>query len=69
MKYQKKVLTKLIYHEDDEGIKAYFEERARLSELLLHEEVYWKQRAKMFWIKEGDTNSRFFHAHALKRRN
>ncbi|OMO54874.1 reverse transcriptase [Corchorus capsularis] len=35
------------------------------------EEVMWRQRAKMSWLKEGDRNSRFFHSVAThrKRRN
>lgn len=54
--------------EDEAGVQSYFEEREKLNELLMHEEVYWKQRAKMFWLSESDINSRFFHAQALKRK-
>ncbi|XP_074341995.1 uncharacterized protein LOC141679392 [Apium graveolens] len=65
---QKEVLNSLVNREDDAGVKLYFEEREKLNELLLHEEVYWKQRAKTFWLQEGDANSRYFHAQASKRR-
>lgn len=58
----------MVNSEDGKGIAAYFEERGRLNELLKHEEVYWKQRAQMFWLMEGDTNSRFFHTQASKRK-
>ncbi|XP_074327330.1 uncharacterized protein LOC141665251 [Apium graveolens] len=68
VKQQKEVLNSLLNREDNDGVATYFEERERLNELLLHEEVYWKQRAKFFWLKEGDTNSRFFHNQATKRK-
>ena len=38
--------------------------RVQLSKLLLQEEQYWKQRAKFFWLAEGDSNTRFFHSMA-----
>lgn len=41
---------------DDESVKHYFEEKDKLHQLLLHEETYWKQRAKVFWLEEGDYN-------------
>lgn len=36
--------------------------------LLLHEETYWKQRAKNYWLAEGDANTKFFHATASTRK-
>ncbi|CAJ2637965.1 unnamed protein product [Trifolium pratense] len=33
----------------------------RHATLLVQEEGYWKQRAKMHWLQEGDLNTRFFH--------
>lgn len=63
---QKKIPNKLMYREDEDGIHVYFKERARLNELLLHEEVYWKQKAKTSWLKEGDANTNFFHAQVSK---
>ena len=42
--------------------------RRNLNELLYEEELYWGQRAKAHWLKEGDRNTKFFHAHASERR-
>lgn len=39
-----------------------------LASLLLQEDIYWKQRSKIFWLKEGDTNNKFFHAATSTRR-
>ncbi|KAL8094028.1 hypothetical protein AgCh_035786 [Apium graveolens] len=68
VKSQKEVLNSLVDREDEVGVKMYFEERDKLNELLLHEEMYWKQRAKIFWLKDGDANTKFFHAQATKRK-
>lgn len=68
VKNQKENLHKFTDREDEKGIQAYFEEREKLNELLLHGEVYWKQRVKTFWLKEGDANTKFFHAQATKRK-
>ena len=35
-----------------------------LAKLLEDEELYWKQRAKAFWLENGDLNTKFFHAQA-----
>lgn len=35
---------------------------------LLHDrEVHWKQRSKVFWLKEGDSNTQIFHAMATNK--
>ncbi|KAL8148455.1 hypothetical protein AgCh_005720 [Apium graveolens] len=39
---QKKALDNLKDREDNDGIQAYFSEKAKLEELLLQEETYWK---------------------------
>ncbi|KAM5560293.1 hypothetical protein ABKV19_021457 [Rosa sericea] len=40
----------------------------RLNELLRREESFWRQRAKIFWLSDGDLNTKFFHQRASNRR-
>ena len=37
-----------------------------LAKLLEQEEMFWKQRAKKFWLQGDDRNTRYFHASVLK---
>ena len=53
---------------DSEGVAEFTEARNQYNELLLSHEVFWKQRAKSLWLKEGDQNTRCFHALALARK-
>lgn len=68
IKKHKEVLGSLVDRTDKATVKQYFIEKTALNDLLLHEEVYWKQRAKILWLAEGDDNIRFFHANASSRR-
>ncbi|XP_074374650.1 uncharacterized protein LOC141715063 [Apium graveolens] len=68
VKNQKEIINAWVNRSDEEGVKRYFEETKKLDELLYHEKLHCKQRAKTSWLTEGDTNSKFFHAATSKRK-
>ena len=39
-----------------------------LHDLLLQEEIIWKQRSRITWLQHGDRNTRFFHTMASFRK-
>ncbi|KAF2301217.1 hypothetical protein GH714_020887 [Hevea brasiliensis] len=41
--------------------------KSKFLDLLRRKESYWRQRAKEFWLKEGDQNTKFFHRKATIR--
>ncbi|KAH9790374.1 reverse transcriptase domain-containing protein [Citrus sinensis] len=53
---------------DTEGLMEFTEVRKRYNELLHSHGIFWKQRAKALWLKEGDLNSRYFHSLASTRK-
>ncbi|GAU16642.1 hypothetical protein TSUD_325920 [Trifolium subterraneum] len=57
----------LFTFKNEEASMQYQELSERHATLLIQEEGYWKQRAKMHWLQEGDMNTRFFHMSATAR--
>ncbi|CAJ2665105.1 unnamed protein product [Trifolium pratense] len=54
-------------NQGEEESKRFQECSDKHATLLVQEEGYWKQRAKMHWLQEGDLNTRFFHMSASVR--
>lgn len=40
----------------------------KMSRLLAQDDAYWRQRAKTHWYRDGDRNTKFFHASASARK-
>ncbi|RVW46188.1 Transposon TX1 uncharacterized 149 kDa protein [Vitis vinifera] len=43
--------------------------KGELEELILRDEIHWRQKARVKWVKEGDCNTKFYHKVANGRRN
>ncbi|KAH1090723.1 hypothetical protein J1N35_017980 [Gossypium stocksii] len=43
------------------------EVRDELENVLDHEDLLWKQKARCDWLNLGDRNMKFFHSHTIKR--
>lgn len=64
-KEQLKILQLEEEHPDGEQIQSLQQEANGLIE---QEEMHWRQWAKEHWLKNGDRNSKFFHASVTQRR-
>lgn len=53
---------------DPVSVERYKEETKGYVEFLKQKEEYWRQRAKLHWLRETDQNSKFFHVKASVRK-
>jgi len=53
---------------DSNNIQHFNELRNHMTRLLIQEDAFWRQRAKTHWLKDGDLNTKFFHAAASSRK-
>lgn len=65
---QRKEVAKYMDCIDDDSVRQYFIERDRMNDILLQEEIYLKQRAKVVWLAEEDSNSKYYHATTTARK-
>lgn len=58
-------LSKLVEVErDDMNLAEMIDTKIQLNFENKKDEYYWKQRARLNWLKYGDRNTAFFHSHA-----
>ncbi|KAA3459207.1 reverse transcriptase [Gossypium australe] len=62
-------IQKALYHTDSSFLaKQEMEVRDELENVLNHEELLWRQKARCDWLHLGDRNTKFFHSCTIKRR-
>ncbi|KAL8124753.1 hypothetical protein AgCh_012418 [Apium graveolens] len=64
----KNIMRRAKGRRDNNSVKEYQEASNRLNEIYNQQEVFWRQRSKQLWLREGDQNSKYFHAATRNRR-
>lgn len=54
---------------DPATVGQYMEAHLEYNIVLIREDTYWRQRAKTYWLREGDLNTQFFHWSATSQKN
>lgn len=61
-------MRRLRSRRDSGGVNSYKVARWNYLRLLEKQEIFWRQRAKQFWLRDGDNNTRFFHKFSSRRK-
>lgn len=53
---------------NEASVKIMTDNQKQLAEVYAQQETFWRQRSETLWLREGDQNTKFFHAAAKNRR-
>ncbi|CAG7894459.1 unnamed protein product [Brassica rapa] len=64
----RKALIEGLYADDNATTEEIAAALKELSDALKAEEMFWKQKSRVFWLREGDKNTKYFHALTKQRK-